>query len=296
MKLSSIQKSIAMVLFCGLPLLGLSLPAHSTGISQKIELLNIEAEADYLKGDSDKAAVLIIHGFLTTNKFHTVQAMAKSLHEEGYNVLSPTLTLNITKRKNSIKCNSVHTHTLENDVIEIEDWINWLREKGHQKIVVLGHSSGSQEILEYLMNRPQHNVDAAIFTSLFYLNGKELGTQEAELQYARSLIEKNIDRPKKYSFLFCKNNYFATPQSFLSYMKLNRSYVLESMKKLDIPSYTIMGSADKRYLSVGKNWLDELENTGTKMITVEGANHFFSSEHEFDLQDNLVEIMQNLSN
>jgi len=78
-------------------------------------------------------------------------------------------------------------------------------------------------------------------------------------------------------------------------MKLDRSYVLSQVKDLKVPSYTIMGSADKRYLSVGENWLTDLEHKGTNLITVDGANHFFSSEHEFDLQDHLVEIIKQLS-
>ena len=53
-----------------------------------------------------------------------------------------------------------------------------------------------------------------------------------------------------------------------------------------------MGGADKRYQLVGENWLDQLKQTGTNLITVEGANHFFSSEHELDLQDLLQEIIQ----
>jgi len=275
--------------------LGFSSNILAKTVTQPIDVLKIDAEADYLIGEPDKPAILIVHGFLTTNKFHTVVSMAKALHEEGYNVLSPTLTLNINKRKSSIKCNSIHAHTLEMDTIEIEDWVNWLQEKGHKNIVVLGHSSGSQELLDYLVTREKHNVDAAIFTSLFYLNGTELGTLQNEVEFAQNLIKQNIDRPNKYSFLFCKNNYFATPKSYLSYMKLDRNYVLESLSKLDIKHYTIMGSADKRYLSVGENWLEELQATGTQLITVDGANHFFSSEHEFDLQDNLIEIMDDLN-
>ncbi|MDX1351666.1 MAG: DUF1749 domain-containing protein [Thiomicrorhabdus sp.] len=254
------------------------------------------ANAEYVQGDLDKPAILIIHGFLTTNKFHTVIAMSKSLQDEGFTTLAPTLTLGINKRKNSIKCNSIHTHTLQADVDEIDSWVKWLMSRGHKKIIVVGHSSGSQEILEYLNTKPNENIIGSVFTSLFYLKGQELGTLQNEIVFAQEMLSKKQNRPTKYSFLFCKNNYFATPESYLSYMKLDRNYVLESLQQLNIPNYTIMGSADKRYLSVGKNWLDEIEQTGTKLIVVEGANHFFSSEHEFDLQDHLVEIVKSISN
>ena len=267
--------------------------SNAATVTQKIEALNLSASADYIKGDADKPAVLILHGFLTTNRFHTVVAMATGLNDNGHTVLSPTLSLGINHRKNSIKCNSIHTHTLENDVLEVKDWIDWLHQQGHQKIILLGHSSGSQELLEYLNRYQDNRIQAAIFTSLFYLNGKDLGILDNEIKQAESLVKQNINKPQKYNFLFCKNNYFATPESYLSYLKLDREYVLQSLTNLKVPSYSIMGGADKRYQSVGEDWLKELEATGTNLIVVEGANHFFSSEHEFDLQDQITEILNN---
>jgi len=271
--------------------LTLASPLHAATVTQTVETLNIQSEAEFLEGEKDKPAILILHGFLTTNKFHTVVSMAKALHEEGYSVISPTLSLNINHRKTSVKCNSIHTHTLENDVLEVKDWIDWLTENGYKKVILLGHSSGSLELLEYLNTHQDERIQLAIFTSIFYLNGKELGTVEEEVTYAKSLLNSPQKRPHKYNFLFCKNNYFASPESYLSYLKLERNYVLESIKNLKIPTHSIMGSADKRYQSVGENWLTELESTGTNLITIEGANHFFSSEHEFDLQDHLVSII-----
>jgi len=295
MKPVTIQKFKLLTISIICVLLSFSSLSYAQTIIHHIQSINIEAEAYYVTGDTDKPAVIIIHGFLTTNKFHTVVAMAKSLQDEGFSTLTPTLTLDINKRKSSIKCNSVHTHTLEKGVLEIKELVEWLKSIGHKKIIVVGHSSGSQELLEYLNKYPNSTVIGAVFTSLFYLNGKELGTLDHEIVFAEDLLAKKENRPSKYSFLFCKNNYFATPESYLSYMKLDRNYVLCLLENLKVSSYTIMGSADKRYLSVGENWLNDLENTGKNLITVEGANHFFSSEHEFDLQDHLVEIIKQLS-
>lgn len=292
-----LQKAINTLKYgVGIALLSILLnPAFADTVTHKIEALNLTAQADYVEGDPDKPAILIVHGFLTTNKFHTIVSIVQSFKDEGYTVLAPTLTLGINARKQSVKCNSIHTHTLENDVSEIEAWIKWLESQGKKEIVVIGHSSGSQELLAMLNKGPQPSVKKAIFTSLFYLNGSELGTIQAELDYAQKALEENNLRPHKYSFLFCRNDYYATPESFLSYHRLTRQYVLNELKNLTIPHYTIMGKADKRYQSVGTNWLDELEETGTNLTIVEGANHFFSSEHEFDLQDILLRTVNKMS-
>ncbi len=275
-------------------LLLIALQAKAETVVHEISSLNLKAEAEYVVGKEDKTAVLILHGFLTTNKFHTVTAMAQALQEEGYTTLTPTLTLNISQRRQSLKCNSIHTHTLEKDVNEIAEWVKFLHNKGHKKIVLLGHSSGSQELIEFLKTDKEIPIKAAIFTSLFYFKGSELGTIQSEVDSAKQALKDRQDRPHNYSFLFCKKDYYAVPESFLSYLKLDRSYILDSLKNLSIPTYTIMGSADKRYQSVGENWLKELGETGTQLIVIDGANHFFSSLHEFDLQDTINKIINNL--
>lgn len=249
----------------------------------------ILVNADFRSGDSG-TAVLITHGFLTTNKFHTVQSMISGLNDEGHTTLAPNLSFNIPNRQQSIKCNSIHTHTLEQDVAEVDAWIKWLEEKGYSKIVLLGHSSGSQELLLSQANNPHPKVKLAIFTSLFYLNGADIGTKQSEIDKAERLAKQG-GQPAKYSFLFCQNNYLATPESFLSYHQLTRQKNLSLLNQLTIPSVTIMGSADKRYQKTGENWLEELKATKTKVRIVEGANHFFSSEHEFDLQEILIETI-----
>lgn len=283
------QLSLGFVLF-----IQFTLNTQADTVMQPINKLNIQAEAHYASGEANKPAILILHGFLTTNKFHTIVSMANALHNEGYSVLSPTLTLNIDNRKNSVKCNTVHTHTLENDIKEIHHWVNWLEKKGHKKIILVGHSNGSLELLEYLKQYSNPHIQKAIFTSIFYMAGEELGLKTSEIEFAKSLINQPNMQLHKFSFLFCKNNYLATPKSYLSYLKLTRAYVLDALKTLKIPHYSIMGGADKRYLAVGKKWIDDLKKTGTNLVTIDGANHFFSNEHEFDLQDKIISIVNDV--
>lgn len=250
----------------------------------------IKAQAEFIKGEAGKPAALVLHGYLSTNNFHTVKSITSSLADEGYTVLAPTLSLNINLRKSSLKCESIHTHTLENDIAEIFKWVDWLEKQGHDKIVLVGHSSGSQELLAAAAAHPRKSLHGLYLTSLFYLNGPELGVSQTELDTAKNLIGTN--HVQKYSFLFCSNNYLATAESFLSYNKLTRNKILNNLKSVQekgIKTIVAMGSADKRYRKVGENWLDELKATGVEMTVIEGANHFFSDEHEFDLQEKIIE-------
>lgn len=250
------------------------------------------ANANYSKGNINKPTVLILHGFLTNNKFHTVIAMEDALQLEGYTTLSPTLTLGINNRKDALTCSSIHTHTLEQDMAEIDHWIQWLLQQGHQQIILLGHSSGSQQLLEYLATYPASHITTAIFTSSFYLNGKELGTKASDLEQANKDIETNYKQPRQYRFLFCNNSYNATATSFLSYQRITREHLLNTLKQLKIPHHTIMGGGDDRYRKVGYQWLDDLKLTDTDLHVIEDANHFFSNDAEPKLQELLINILE----
>ncbi|MDP3420462.1 MAG: DUF1749 domain-containing protein, partial [Thiobacillus sp.] len=58
--------------------------------------------ASYHPGRKQLPAVLILHGFLQTREFRTVATMGNSLHDAGYTVLLPTLSLNIPNRRQSL--------------------------------------------------------------------------------------------------------------------------------------------------------------------------------------------------
>ncbi|WP_157792524.1 alpha/beta hydrolase [Thiomicrospira microaerophila] len=270
--------------------------------AQTIELqapgASVIGQALYTSVPSDNAnkpVVLILHGFSATHNYPTVATLQDFLNIEGYSTLSPTLTMNIPMRSQPLSCNSLHTHTLEQDIAELMAWISWLEQQGHKEIVLIGHSSGSQTILEALAANPvPSSIKGLIFTSLFYLAGQELGNKTSDRLRAEQLIREGIIRPEHYSFLFCQDDYFATAESYLSYLKITRERVIQTLKQLDRPNHTLMAGNDTRYGQVGKKWLDELQETGTKLTIIEGANHFFTGEQEPAFQDNLLRILQTM--
>lgn len=275
----------------------IALPAQSN----KNDLVHYQAAADgvlaqarYVSGEPTKPAVLILHGFLATHQFSTVQTLQDFLSFEGYSTLAPTLSLQIPLRNQSLNCNSLHTHTLQQDINEIHGWIKWLENRGHKQIVLIGHSSGSQQLLEALIQHQPASVKALISTSLFYLNGEELGIRQQDLQIAQQQLEQTQPVPQKFNFLYCQQDYLATAESYLSYLVITRKQVIQNLNQLRLPTYTIMGSADSRYQLVGESWLQELADTSTQLITIAGANHFFAQQHEVTLQQQIQHILNKL--
>jgi len=254
----------------------------------KLQINNkISATASYIKGETSKPAVLIIHGFLSTHNHATVKNLNLAITDEGYSTLAPTLALGIDQRNQTLPCEAIHTHTMQSDVKEIEQWVNWLLSQGHKNIILLGHSFGSLHMLAYL-KKNNRAIGYAIATSLIDLE-HAIGTQKvnSQLNQARQAIKANDNSLQEYKISYCKK-FVSTPRSFTSYAEWNKEKILNLLSNISTPVHIVMGSSDAR---MDKNWPTTLRKHGSELSIINGANHFFSNEFEFELHDKVLEIL-----
>ena len=268
--------------------------SYAEGSVSKIQLNirdNLSANAEYFQGDANKPVILILHGFMLTHNFHTVKRLAESLHESGYNILIPTLSLGINKRVKSLPCEAIHVHSLQQDLEELDQWVNWLAKKSKNRIILIGHSTGSLHLIWYLSEYNVDNVNQAIFLSIPDFGPSDVTNETVEFaEKARQLVKDNNDSLQEFGLSYCKK-YATTASDFLSYYNLSKSNTFERLKKIKINKTLIYGTQDKR---IDKKWNQELAHLDMDVITIESANHFFDFEHEFDLLDNIEAILGNL--
>jgi esterase/lipase len=250
----------------------------------------ILVNAQYMPGDSERPALLVLHGFLQTNEFLATKSIAEGLSEMDYSVLSPSLSLGVSNRRKSLSCEAMHKHTLADDLEEIEHWVNWLHEKGHQSIVLVGHSWGGQHALAYV-DKYSHRKIKGVTTVSLVRSRQDDKTLISQIKRANENKKNGVTGPNSYALNFC-TKYIGTEDSFLSYAQWTDAKVIESMPSPPLPVYTILGGKDKR---VDKLWIDSLRNAGAKVSIIENADHFFSSTHEFDLLDELQNILENFN-
>lgn len=269
-------------------LLTMAFPAAAHAeLVQQLMRPGIPASAEYLVGERSKPAVLVVHGFLQTRDFSTVATLARGLRDAGYTVLSPTLSLNIPDRKQSLACEAVHKHSLDDDVAEIGRWVGLLKSRGHPSIVLLGHSFGSMQLLAYLSARPDAAVKAYIGASLIEA---QIGTTDRATLIAQ--LENRVQNKQRalvrQTLSFC-SRYISTPEGLLSYVRWDQARVLASLKQAPVGVQLIMGDSDE---VMGGGWLKALQHVQTPMVVVKEANHFMSGEHEFDLLDNVLKFLE----
>jgi len=251
----------------------------------------IVVNADYSFATNKYPAVLLLHGFLQTRQFSTVVSMKGALADSGYTTLAPTFSLGISNRRRSLPCSAIHTHTMEEDVAEIDFWVKWLLSKGHEKVVIVGHSFGSLQGLAYINKYSNHVVKSLVAVSLVDVEN-EVGKAgiKKQIESANRTLATDAGLLGKYHVSFCKE-YVAPPAAVLSYAKWSRFKIISALKNLtDVK--VIMGSADDR---MNADWAERLEKNGVEITLIEGANHFFDGLDEFDLNENVISAVTAVS-
>jgi len=248
--------------------------------------------AEFLPGDIQKPAVLVLHGFLQTREFLTTQSILSNLSRLGYTVLGPNLSLGVSDRLQSMQCQAPHQHRFDDDVREIDFWIQWLRAKGHARVILIGHSWGSQHSLGYVEAHVAAPIAAVIGISL--VRTEQANTiRHQQMNQARARDGKHDTSLQPYALSFC-HKFMATPESYLSYASWDDARVIQSLKQLSglhVPVHVILGSKDKRS---DEAWVALLRQHAKQLTVVDGANHFFSSMQEFDLNDQIEKILETI--
>jgi dienelactone hydrolase len=252
----------------------------------------ISSLAEYSEGDNDKPAVLVLHGMLQTKEFSTIRLIGDHLEDAGYSTLRPTLSLGLDSRKQSLACEAIHTHSMATDITEIAKWVDWLQKKTGKPVILVGHSAGATQLVAYLDKNREKNTSfqKIILISLAYFSNRPNSKTDSEsINRAKQAVSDNKKGPDQYKFTYC-SKYISLPEAYLSYIEWNQNKVTESLKEIKTPVSLLFGAGDKR---IDQLWPPQLLQMGMDVTIIEGANHFFHDDHEFDLLDYMDDVLQN---
>jgi len=269
----------------------LLLPQAAAAERARIELGNgLTAQAEYLSGKPTLPAVLVLHGFLQTHDFPTVATLARSLNDSGYTVLAPTLSLGVPNRKQSLACEAVHRHSLDDDLDEIDRWVKWLTSRGHRQIVLIGHSFGSMQLLAYLAGKPDPAVRGYIAASLTETQIGPISRAEL-IERLEDAVARGDHKLVNQPISYCKK-YPSNPAALLSYVRWDQARLVKALNAYKGHKLLIMGDAD---VMIGRKWLSTLQESRTPMAIVKGAGHFMDGEHEFDLLEHSLAQLKKMA-
>jgi esterase/lipase len=267
------------------------LPVHSSfaeTVEAKLDT-GVIATADFRAGKPSRPAILLLHGFLQTRNALPISPLANTLADIGYTVLTPTLSLGISRRAQSLDCEAPHIHTKEGDVAEIGYWTNWLARKGYKSIVLIGHSSGSSEILQYVLENPSPAIRIAILTSIIPIRSIPQDVQKALASVKQA--HTGGQALERYTISYCKGNYVAPAADYLTYAASTASNILDQFGKTKVPVEVILGKSDT---AMESTWPEKIRAQGIPVTVIDNASHFFDGLQEFDLSDKVESILEKL--
>ncbi|MDX2504129.1 MAG: DUF1749 domain-containing protein [Gammaproteobacteria bacterium] len=240
--------------------------------------------AEYTEGDKDKPAVFILHGILQTRRFSTTQIITEFFEESGYTTLRPTISLGVDSRKKSLACEAIHTHTMETDIEEIAQWVQWLKEKTHQPIILIGHSAGATQLVAYLDKYQNTRITpkkTILISPAYFGNRPSSYATHSEIEKARKAIALGQLGPAPFGFIYCEK-YVSLPEAYLSYIEWSQKRITEALLNISSPVSLLFGSSDQR---IDPTWPGTLTEMGLDVQITDDANHFFHDVHEFDMLD-----------
>ena len=277
------------ILFC-LFMFAITFQAHAEQIEVRLQN-GLSISANFHQGNPAKSALLFLHGFMQTGYSEPMNSLSANLAAKGYTTLLPTMSLRINHRKQSSPCESMHTHTVEQDLSEIDYWFKWLLAKGFNQVILIGFSStGNFESLLYSERNPHPALKHNILISLNPMLSSHNPPSHSAGQ-GKAASSTRAKTPQMYTLGYCKRNYVATPASYASFAAFDEKRLLDLIKQSKVPLNLIFGSDDT---ILPDDWISKIGSlkSGAVITIIPDANHFFDGTTEFDLSDKVETILK----
>lgn len=300
--MKSTLKRIAAALFC-LPLVG------GIGLGQAADRVELEHDDTNLIGYMETApgssvedgVVLMVHGTLAHGQMEIMSSMQELLRDAGYNSLAINLSLGQDAREGMYDCDSTHRHKHEDAVDEMSAWVEWLKGEGAERLAVLGHSRGGNQVARYLADQADPMVEKAVllapqtWSEGYYAKDYQSNydTELAPLlEKAESLVDEGKgDEIMEMDFIYCPDTR-ATASSVVSYYREDpRMNTPTVLGEVSVPTLVIVAGADTTVTDLEEKMAERVEDDHVQMTVVPGAGHMFRDLFLYDAADAATEFI-----
>lgn len=246
--------------------------------------------------------VLLLHGTLAHHAMETVINLQNILTERGINSLAISLSFGLDSRTGMYDCAVPHRHRHEDATSELTVWLDWLGKRGVKDVTLFGHSRGGAQAALFaaggghpllkrltLLAPATWNADKAA-RGFEKSHGRPLTAALAEAQHL-SKCGKGDQYMKAVGILYCPGA-DVTADSFRSYYEPKSHFDTPSLlPKIKLPVLVVAGEADEVVPDIAKKVRPLAGGTRIRLVTVEGADHFFLDLYGEDVIDALEEFI-----
>lgn len=251
--------------------------------------------------------VLIAHSLSQHKEREPIPYIQELLSDFGYSSLAINYSLGIDDRHGPFDCFAPHRHTLDGSISEIGAWVTWLKGRGFEKLVVMGHSYGGNDIARFAANNDDNLIHGVVLlgpgtadhrawspTGYETRYGKKLGSilEQAEIMIAAGMgntILEDID------FLFCPRSNVSA-ESFVAYYRADTTRLLHNLiAQTKKPTLFIAASEDNRMQDLTRLVMPYTGGELTQIAVVDGAGHFFLDLFSDDAVDYMVSFFNEIA-
>ena len=262
-------------------------------VTHRFNGLTLNANLEMADGkDFADGMVILLHGYMAHNKMEIMRASQQALLDNDRSSLAINLSLGIDNRHGYLGCEHPHRHLQEDALHEIAAWVAWLRERGVEQVVLMGHSRGANQIMVYAVE----NLDPEVTHMVMLAPGMGDEIDQiykerygVDLQQPVQLAMQQIANGKggelmhDVDMLSCPQ-ISVTPNSFVSYYSYPNRFrqFNEYLPRSPIPTLIIAGSIDERQPNIPKLVTPYLDGKNVQIAVIEGAGHFF---RDFNIEE-----------
>ena len=254
----------------------------------QIENKNIHASDAGQGIDLDKETIVFLHG---SGLSHIVWSLTEQFFSnKNFNVLS----IDLPGHGNS------DGPCLEN-IEKISDWMEKVFiELNLKKVILVGHSQGCLEILEYA-----HKYKSRIKKIVFIGGSYRMPVNQDLIDLAKNGDKDAVKLMMKWGFKDSKKfiggnpveKIIQSPRDISEILAIdliacnNYSNGLDAAKSIDCPTMLVFGSDDKMLnLEVGKKFANLIKNSSIHIIS--DCGHMIMIEKAFEMREKILEFLQ----
>jgi pimeloyl-ACP methyl ester carboxylesterase len=290
----SVLQRLLMLAIC----LCIPVALHAEPVRLVHEGRGLDGELTLAPGKSVKDGVLIlVHGTLAHNRMEIMQAQQQLLAERGLSTLAITLSLGISDRKGMYDCTQPHRHSNAQAAGEIAAWADWAGKANAAKIGILGHSRGATQVAYFAASgRLPGNVQKIVLAGPTTFDRSRAATEfrtrfKADfapvIARAEALAKdgKGTEMMAVPGFMYCPNASVAAA-TFADYHAADgRNDAPSLLAKLPRPTLLVLAGGDEIVTDLSQRLATAAKPAGLKVVTVDGADHFFKDLYGEDLAD-----------
>ena len=239
--------------------------------------------------------VLMLHGTWAHKDMEIMRGLQDTLIERNISNLAFNLSLGQDNRHGMIDCSGPHRHKDTNAGKEIELWVDWLKAKGADKITILGHSRGGNQVARYVADKPDAVIKHTVLISPGTWRRGELARSYKKsykkdlaplLEKAQALVKANKgdELMEGIDILYCRNTLVAATTFADYYKELPDRDTPSVIKRIKLPLLAVVGDKD-RIVPTFAGRMKGTKQANVKFILVEDAGHFFLDLFVEDLAD-----------